>query len=45
MKRIEPRWRDSAFGSILAAFDTGIGTGSIATGILVERIGFHADCG
>jgi predicted MFS family arabinose efflux permease len=45
MKRIEPRRRGSAFGSILAAFDTGIGTGSIATGILVERFGFNAAFG
>ena len=45
MKRIEPRRRGAAFGSILAAFDTGIGTGSIATGILVERFGFNAAFG
>ncbi|HET7292785.1 MAG TPA: MFS transporter [Vicinamibacteria bacterium] len=40
MKRVEPRRRGAAFGSILAAFDTGIGTGSIATGLLVQRFGF-----
>lgn len=40
MRRIG-RWRRAAaFGSILAAFDTGIGTGSIVTGLLVERVGF-----
>ncbi len=32
--------RGSAFGGILAAFDTGIGTGSIAVGALAQRIGF-----
>ncbi len=32
--------RGSAFGGILAAFDTGIGTGSIAVGWLAQRIGF-----
>jgi MFS family permease len=41
MQRIERHRRAAAFGSILAAFDTGIGTGSIATGLLVERIGFR----
>jgi len=40
MKRVEPRRRGAAFGSIPAAFDTGIGTGSIATGVLVQRFGF-----
>jgi MFS family permease len=40
MKRVEPRRRGAAFGSILAAFDTGIGTGSIVTGMLVQRFGF-----
>jgi MFS family permease len=34
--------RASAFGAILAAFDTGIGTGSIASGVLIERYGFRA---
>ncbi len=33
--------RGAAFGGILAAFDTGIGTGSIATGWLVARFGFQ----
>jgi MFS family permease len=40
MKSVEPRRRGAAFGSILAAFDTGIGTGSIATGLLVQRFGY-----
>jgi MFS family permease len=32
--------RGAAFGGILAAFDTGVGTGSIAVGALASRIGF-----
>jgi MFS family permease len=32
--------RGAAFGSILSAFDTGIGTGSILTGYLVEHYGY-----
>lgn len=34
--------RGAAFGAILAAFDTGIGTGSIAMGGLIQRFGFAA---
>jgi len=33
--------RGAAFGGILAAFDTGIGTGSIATGWLIAHFGFQ----
>ena len=40
MKHVDPARRGAAFGGILAAFDTGIGTGSIATGFLVERAGY-----
>ena len=32
--------RGAAFGSLLFAFDTGIGTGSFATGFLIERAGY-----
>jgi predicted MFS family arabinose efflux permease len=32
--------RGAAFGAILAAFDTGIGTGSTLTGWLSGRVGF-----
>jgi MFS family permease len=32
--------RGAAFGGILAAFDTGIGTGSIATGWIIDRFGY-----
>jgi MFS family permease len=37
--------RGAAFGGILAAFDTGIGTGSIATGWLADHLGFRAAFG
>jgi len=40
MKRVAPTRRGAAFGGILAAFDTGIGTGSIAMGWMLDRIGF-----
>jgi len=40
MSRVDARRRGAAFGSILAAFDVGIGTGSIATGWLVQRFGY-----
>jgi MFS family permease len=45
MKHVDPGRRGAAFGSILAAFDTGIGTGSILTGFLVQRFGFHVAFG
>ncbi len=32
--------RGAAFGAILAAFDTGVGTGSTSVGWLIERYGF-----
>ncbi len=40
MKHVDPRKRGAAFGGILAAFDTGIGTGSISIGYLAQRYGF-----
>jgi MFS family permease len=40
MKHVAPTRRGAAFGGLLAAFDTGIGTGSIATGWMLDRIGF-----
>lgn len=40
MSRVSARRRGAAFGGILAAFDTGIGTGSIAIGWLAEHFGF-----
>ncbi len=40
MKHVTPDRRGAAFGAILAAFDTGIGTGSIATGWLIDHFGY-----
>jgi MFS family permease len=40
MSRVDARRRGAAFGSLLAAFDVGIGTGSIATGWLVGHFGY-----
>jgi MFS family permease len=38
--RTDPRRRGSTFGSVIWAFDTGIGTGSLVTGIAVEAAGY-----
>jgi MFS family permease len=40
MAHVRPERRGAAFGAILAAFDTGIGTGSTAMGWLVQRYGY-----
>ncbi len=40
MGRVDERGRGGAFGGILAAFDIGIGTGSILSGVLVHQFGF-----
>ena len=40
MGRVDERGRGGAVGGILAAFDVGIGTGSILSGILGHRFGF-----
>ena len=45
LRHVDPQRRGAAFGAILAAFDTGIGTGSIAMGVLIERFGFGAAFG
>lgn len=45
MRHVDETRRGAAFGSILAAFDTGIGTGSIGVGWLVEHYGFQAAFG
>jgi MFS family permease len=42
MGHVDAGRRGAAFGSIVAAFDTGIGSGSIATGWIVQRHGFAA---
>jgi MFS family permease len=39
---VPPLRRGAAFGAILAAFDTGIGTGSIAAGWIIGHGGFRA---
>jgi predicted MFS family arabinose efflux permease len=43
--RIPDDRHGAAFGSVLAAFDTGIGTGSIACGYVLDRHGFAAAFG
>jgi MFS family permease len=42
VKFVSDQRRGAAFGGILAAFDTGIGTGSIAMGFIAQRFGFPA---
>jgi MFS family permease len=42
MQGVYPDRRGAAFGAILAAFDTGIGTGSTLMGWLIQRFGFSA---
>jgi MFS family permease len=41
MTSVDDARRGAAFGSILAAFDTGIGTGSVTTGWIAEHYGFR----
>jgi MFS family permease len=45
MRDVSPARRGAAFGAILAAFDTGIGTGSTSLGWVIQRYGFHAAFG
>ncbi|MBI3403131.1 MAG: MFS transporter [Acidobacteria bacterium] len=45
MRDVSAARRGAAFGAILAAFDTGIGTGSTTVGWLIERFGFPAAFG
>jgi predicted MFS family arabinose efflux permease len=42
MKHVASTRRGAAFGSMLAAFDTGIGTGSMTLGYIIEHNGFRA---
>jgi len=42
MRHVSPARRGAAFGAILAAFDTGIGTGSTVVGWLIQRVGYSA---
>jgi len=45
MKHVDADRRGAAFGAILAAFDTGIGTGSTTAGWIIGRYGFSAAFG
>jgi MFS family permease len=45
MQHVGPERRGAAFGSILAAFDTGIGTGSTLMGGIIGEYGFVAAFG
>ena len=45
MRDVSAARRGAAFGAILAAFDTGIGTGSTTVGWLIEHYGFSAAFG
>lgn len=41
LKYVDDNRRGAAFGSIIGMFDTGIGTGSITMGWIVEHLGFQ----
>lgn len=41
LKYVDENRRGAAFGSIIGMFDTGIGTGSIAMGWMVEHLGYR----
>ena len=41
LRRVHETRRGAAFGAIIAAFDTGIGTGSLLTGWLIQHYGFR----
>ena len=41
LKFVDTNRRGAAFGSIIGMFDTGIGTGSIAIGSIVEQFGYR----
>jgi MFS family permease len=45
MAHVSPRRRGAAFGAILAAFDTGVGSGSSALGWLIHAHGFRTAFG
>jgi MFS family permease len=45
IERSDPARRAGTFGSIIWAFDTGIGTGSLVTGALIDHVGFTAAFG
>jgi predicted MFS family arabinose efflux permease len=41
MEGVSAERRGAAFGALLAAFDTGIGTGSTSMGWLIQRFDFN----
>jgi predicted MFS family arabinose efflux permease len=45
MRHVDESRRGAMFGSIIGAFDTGIGTGSIVMGLIIQRYGFQAAWG
>ena len=45
MQHVSPARRGAAFGAMLAAFDTGIGTGSTSMGWLIQHVGFRVAFG
>jgi predicted MFS family arabinose efflux permease len=45
MRHVAPDRRGAAFGSIIAAFDTGIGTGSMTMGWIVQHYGYRSAYG
>jgi predicted MFS family arabinose efflux permease len=45
MRGVAPVRRGAAFGAILAAFDTGIGTGSTSMGWIIQHYGFASAFG
>lgn len=45
MEEVPADRRGAAFGAILAAFDTGIGSGSSSMGLLIDRFGFASAFG
>ena len=45
MRDVSAARRGAAFGAILAAFDTGIGTGSTVMGWIIQHFGFRPPSG
>ena len=41
LSKVDPARRGAAFGSIILAFDTGIGSGSMLLGIIIENYGYR----
>jgi MFS family permease len=45
MRHVDESRRGAMFGSIIGAFDTGLGTGSIAMGAIIDRFGYQSAWG